>query len=286
MAELISLLVTTYNREDALDAVLRGLARQTDSDFEVVVADDGSGPATRRVIEDWAPRLGRPLHHVWQEDRGFRVSRIRNLAIAKSSGAYCIFIDGDCIAFPDFVARHRALAQAGCFVAGNRILLSRELTERVLNDKQEPETWTFARWTDERRRGGINRLAPLIRLPLGPLRTLARQGWRGIRSANLGVWRKDLLRVDGFDASYTGWGRADSDLVVRLMHAGVRRKDGRFATGVLHLWHPESDRSRLAQNEILFAELVASDRARARQGVSALADETARDAAGPVTRAW
>ncbi len=135
MAELISVIVTTYNREDALEAVLRSLARQTDRDFEVVVADDGSGPATAKLIEAWKAKVGHRLEHVWHEDRGFRAAEIRNRAILASRGAYCIFLDGDCIVRPDFVAIHRRLAEPGWFVTGNRILLSRELTAKVLREK-------------------------------------------------------------------------------------------------------------------------------------------------------
>ncbi len=267
MAELISIIVTTYDRADALDAVLRALGRQTDRGFEVVIADDGSGPATAKAIERWKPRLGVPLAHVWQENRGFRAAEIRNRAILKSRGAYCIFLDGDCLARPDFVATHRALAEPGWFLTGNRLLMSRELTESVLREKREPENWTIAAWIVQRLRGGANRLPPVFRLPLGPLRKLRARAWRGARSCNLAVWRSDLDRVDGFDAAYSGWGREDSDLLVRLLHAGVRRKDGVFATGVLHLWHPEADRSQLAENEQRLSQARSSDRVRARSGL-------------------
>ncbi len=280
MAELISVIVTTYNREDALEAVLRSLARQTDRDFEVVVADDGSAAATRQLIEIWKTKLGRPLDHVWHEDNGFRAAEIRNRAILASRGAYCIFLDGDCILRPDFVATHRRLAEPGRFVTGNRILLSAVLTAKVLRYKLAPETWRFADWAAERLRGGVNRVSALLRLPLGPLRGLRQRAWQGARSCNLAIWRSDLDRIDGFDADYTGWGKEDSDIIVRLLHAGVRRKDGVFATGVLHLWHPEADRSRLAENERKLSDIVAGDRIRARRGLSALqpAPSTARAA--------
>ena len=270
MSELISVIVTTYNREDALDAVLRSLARQTEQDFEVIVADDGSAAATAALIEAWKGKLGRRLDHVWHEDRGFRAAEIRNRAILASHGTYCIFLDGDCIARPDFVATHRGLAETGCFVTGNRILLSRELTVNALRGKLTPETWTFARWLAERWRGGINRLSALLHLPLGPLRWLRQRQWRGARSCNLAIWRADLDRVDGFDADYSGWGKEDSDIIVRLLHAGVRRKDGVFATGVLHLWHAEAERGRLAENERKLSESLAGDRIRARRGLSAM----------------
>ncbi len=271
MADLISVIVTTYNREDALEAVLRSLARQTDQDFEVVVADDGSRPATAKLVEAWKAKVGRRLAHVWHDDRGFRAAEIRNRAILASHGAYCIFLDGDCIVRPDFVAIHRRLADLGWFVTGNRILLSRDLTAKVLREKLAPETWNSTCWFAERARGGVNRLSALLRLPLGPLRRLRQRAWRGARSCNLAIWRRDLDRVDGFDADYSGWGKEDSDIIVRLLHAGVRRKDGIFATGVIHLWHADFDRSRLPENERKLARLVASDRVRAQRGLSALA---------------
>jgi glycosyltransferase involved in cell wall biosynthesis len=268
--ELFSVIVTTYNREDALEAVLRSLACQTEQDFEVVVADDGSTAATAKTIDAWKGKIGRRLDHVWHEDRGFRAAEIRNRAILASHGAYCIFLDGDCIVRPDFVATHRRLAEPGCFVTGNRILLSRELTANVLRGNLTPEAWTFADWLAERRRGGVNRLSALLRLPLGPLRRLRQRKWRGARSCNLAIWRADLDRVDGFDADYSGWGKEDSDIIVRLLHAGVRRKDGVFATGVLHLWHAEAERGRLAENERRLSDSLAGDRIRARSGLSAI----------------
>jgi glycosyltransferase involved in cell wall biosynthesis len=270
MSELVSVIVTTYNREDALDAVLRGLAAQTDNHFEVIVADDGSQSKTLEVIGSWLWRFSR-LAHVWQEHKGFRAAEMRNRAILRSFGEICIFLDGDCIPRPSFVAVHRRLAEPGWFVAGNRVLLSRKLTERVLRERLEPERWTLAQWLRYRATGGVNRILPLVSLP--PLHSLRRRlggAWRSIRSANLAVRRADLFAVDGFDAAFNGWGREDSDIVIRLMRKNVRRKDGRYATAVLHLWHPANDRSRLPQNDALLKQTLESDRTRATVGLSAL----------------
>jgi glycosyltransferase involved in cell wall biosynthesis len=270
MSALISVIVTTYNREDALDAVLRALAGQSDADFEVIVADDGSRPATAKLVEAWQAKLDHPLAHVWHEDRGFRAAEIRNRAILAAQGSYCIFLDGDCLPRADFVAAHRRLAEPGWFVTGNRILLSPALSEEVLREKLAPERWRFATFLAQRLRGGVNRLAALLHLPLGPLRRLRRSAWQGARSANLAVWRSDLAKVDGFDADYSGWGKEDSDIIVRLLRAGVRRKDGRFATGVLHLWHPQEDRGRLPVNERKLSDIISSDEIHAQRGLSAL----------------
>jgi len=270
VAELISIIVTTYNREDALDAVLRSLARQDDSGFEVIVADDGSGEATAKLVDAWKAKFSRRLDHVWHPDRGFRAAEIRNRAILAARGAYCVFLDGDCIVRPDFIATHRRLAEPGWFVTGNRVLLSAELTTEVLREKLNPESWGFGRWFVERWRGGVNRLSALLHLPLGPLRRVRQRVWQGARSCNLAIWRTDLDCIDGFDADYRGWGKEDSDIIVRLLHAGVRRKDGTFATGVLHLWHRDADRSQLSENERKLAGVAAGDGIRARQGLSAL----------------
>jgi glycosyltransferase involved in cell wall biosynthesis len=269
--DLISVIVSTYNREDALNAVLRALSRQSDRNFEIVVADDGSGPATARVVREWASRL--PIKHVWHEDRGFRLSDIRNRGIRESAGTYVLFLDGDCIARPHFVAAHRRLAESGWFVTGTRILLSRELTDRILHRGLEPESWGLGRWLLPRSRGELNRLAPLLNLRLGGTRKLTAWRWRGARGSNMAFWRADLEKVDGFDASFSGWGREDSDLFIRLIRAGVRRKDGRFATGVMHLWHPEADRSSLADNDRQLAEVLHSNRITARRGLRQMTDD-------------
>ena len=271
MPDLISVIVTTYEREDALDAVLRSLSRQHDRAFEIVVADDGSGPRTAALVRQWQPRIGVPLWHVWHEHRDFRAGEIRNRALLASRGTYCIFLDGDCLARPDFVARHRELSESGWFVTGNRVLLSQTLTEVVLREGLEPEYWGLGDWIGQRLGGGLNRLSPVLRLPLGALRKRRPRAWEGARSCNVAVWRADLDRVDGFDAEFSGWGREDSDLLVRLIRSGVRRKDGTFATGVLHLWHPDADRVRLADNDRRLALTVNGDCVRAQRGMSKLA---------------
>lgn len=269
MAELISVIVATYERDDALACVLRALGAQTDRDVEIVVADDGSGEATARRVAAFAGG-GIAIRHVWQPHLGFRAGEIRNRAIAASRGRLCIFLDGDCIPHADFVAAHRRLAAPGWFVAGNRVLLSERLTRAVLGESLTPERWPWPVWARHRWRGDINRMLPFLTLPLGPLRRIGAGRWRGARSCNLAVWRADLDRVDGFDATFAGWGLEDSDLILRLLHAGLRRRDGRLATGVLHLWHPPADRSAFADNQRALDAVIAERRVRALRGLSRL----------------
>jgi len=271
VAELISVVVATFNREAALDAVLRSLASQDDRDFEVIVADDGSGPATRQLVQSWGPTFGTRLIHVWHEDRGFRLAEIRNRAILRCSGTICVFVDGDCVARPNFVAVHRRLAEPGWFVAGNRVLLGRQLTGRILAEQLRPEHWPLAIWIAARRSADVNRLLPFITLPLGPLRKLDGRNWWRARGTNLAIRREDLWQVNGFDGAYNGWGREDSDLAVRLIRNGVRCKDGRFASGILHLWHPENDRSQMSRNDQRLEGVIGSTRIAATEGLCQLA---------------
>ncbi|MDE2373787.1 MAG: FkbM family methyltransferase [Hyphomicrobiales bacterium] len=278
--DLISVIVSTYNREDALDAALRALAGQSDRNFEIIVADDGSGPQTARVVERWALRVSFAIKHVRHEHSGFRGGEIRNRGILASAGKYCVFIDGDCLARTDFIARHRALAEPGWWVSGNRILLAPEFTRAALAAGTPVETWGLTALVREWLRGGVNRLLPALRLPLGPLRKLNPHSWKGAQTCNLAVARSDLDRIDGFDGSYVGWGLEDSDLVARLLHAGVRRKDGRFATGVLHLWHAHNDRSQLSVNQAKLAATLAENRVLPSRGMSALAREAEVNSAG------
>ena len=122
MSPSISILLATYNWPQALELVLESLNAQTDKDFEVLIADDGSKPDTAQRITVFTKRANFPIQHLWQEDLGFRKTAILNQAIKHARGGYLVFLDGDCITQPDFVARHRALAQSGYLVTGSRIL--------------------------------------------------------------------------------------------------------------------------------------------------------------------
>lgn len=263
----VCVIVTTYNRPDALAAVLHGYLAQSDSDFELIVADDGSTSETAELVRSLAVRAPMPVRHVWHEDRGFRAAEIRNRALAASAAEYAIFTDGDCVPSRVFVAQHRRLAEPGWFVSGNRVLLSQAFTARVLERRTAVEDYSWAQWVRAHGRGDVNRIAPLIRLPDGAWRKRHAREWRGVKTCNLSAWRTDLERVNGLDETYSGWGLEDTDLVVRLLHAGVRHKSARFAAPVFHLWHRENDRCRLPENQRRLDDLLRSQRVRAELGL-------------------
>ncbi|MCK5719694.1 MAG: glycosyltransferase family 2 protein [Thiomargarita sp.] len=246
----ISIIVATYNRPDALYLVLKALAAQQVNNFnyEVIIADDGSDAKTQDLIQQLQPQLTYPLQHIWQKDEGFRLAKIRNLAIAASTGDYLIFLDGDCVPQVDFIAKHYQLAEKGWFVAGNRILLSSIFTQKVIENQQAIWSWNIYKWLAIYLQRKINRLSPLLRLPNNFLRKLHKLKWQGANGCNIAVWRKNILAINGFDEQFQGWGHEDADLVVRLFKQGVYRKEGRFAVPVFHLWHPQQDRSQEAEN--------------------------------------
>lgn len=241
--KLISVIVTTYNWPEALKACLISLMAQQDRYFEILVADDGSTAKTAELIAKFQKK-SIPVHHIRHEDSGFRAGTIRNKAVAESNGEYLLFIDGDCVLFPDFVAKHRGLAEPNRFVAGNRILLSQRFTEEVLQNEIPLHLKTFRYFCRLLWQRKINRVLALVRLPLGHVRLLQPKKWKKAMTCNLGLWKKDFIQSNGFDELFEGWGYEDSDLVIRLIHRGIYRKEGRFAAPVLHLWHRHYDKSR------------------------------------------
>lgn len=263
----IAVIVPTYNRLDALRIVLEGYAAQSDDQFEIIVADDGSTEETGDFVQRFAKQSRVPVCHVWQEHRGYRLAAIRNRALGMTQADYIILTDGDCVPSKDFVRQHRELAERGWFLSGSRVLLSECLTQRVIQESVPIQTWKWTEWLDARLRRDINRLLPVLSLPYGPFRKSWRRRWKGINTYNLSLWHDDIIKVNGFDERYWGWGREDSDFVVRLFHAGVGYKTVRFAAPVFHLWHPQHDTSRLAENQRLLDEVLQSSRVRAEVGL-------------------
>lgn len=239
---LISVIVTTYNRPKALDRVLDALAEQDDAAYEVIVGDDGSREETRVLIEGWKARYPVRLEHAWQGDIGFRLARVRNLAALKARGDYLIFLDGDCVPRKNWVSRHRALAERGWVVAGNRALVSEAFTKRVEDERLRLQDLSLSECLKLAADRSINRALPLLTLPM-PFRKAGGKRWERLRGCNFGLYKDDLLAVNGFDGLYKGWGLEDSDFAIRIINRGGGIKAGKFATGVFHLYHPENNRS-------------------------------------------
>ena len=246
---MISILLATYNWPQALKLCLESLATQTDSNFEIIIADDGSSESTKQVIDVMEASLPITITHLWQEDDGFRKTKILNQAIAASHGDYLVFLDGDCIVQPDFVSRHRELAQKGYMVTGSRVLLDESLTKKLLAWPK----WDFTRFCSnlisKRISGGMNKYLPLkIKLGDGSWRNYKKFVWRRIKGCNMACWKADAEAINGFDETMTGWGHEDADFVFRLQRHHIQRKSGSWSTEVLHLFHKINDQSNAAEN--------------------------------------
>jgi glycosyltransferase involved in cell wall biosynthesis len=247
--KMISILLATYNWPQALKLCLESLATQGDRDFEIIIADDGSTKETKELIDSMRSSLPVPITHLWQEDMGFRKTTILNQAISAAQGDYLVFLDGDCLVQPDFVAKHRELAQQGHLVTGSRVLLSEALTKELL---QWPR-WNFqsfmAKLLQYRLHGGINKYWPLkIKLGDGSWRHYKKFVWRRIKGCNMACWKADAKAIHGFDETMTGWGHEDADFVFRLQRNHIIRKSGSWATEVFHLFHKIHDQSNAAEN--------------------------------------
>jgi glycosyltransferase involved in cell wall biosynthesis len=257
-----SLVVITYNWPDALALVLESAAAQSTLPDEVIVTDDGSRDDTRALVA----RIGRDfptrIAHVWQDDAGFRAARARNRGIAASRGDYVILIDGDMLLHRDFVADHLDLALRGHSLQGSRLNASPLETKRLLD-------------------GGRARFSPLMPGPFPPHRAIrwpwlarvkARSSSGGrIFSCNMSAWRDDLVAVNGFDERFEGYGGEDQEIAKRLRHAGVRRRQLKFAGLAVHLHHatraPDDPNDMTLPANRMIAETLAERRVRCERGI-------------------
>jgi glycosyltransferase involved in cell wall biosynthesis len=259
-APRLGLIINTSNQADYLARTLNAVARQTSLPDEVLLADDGSKDNTRDVFERWAAVQSAQTAHVWQAQEGFRRARILNQAIARAQADYLVFLDGDTIPHPRFIADHRRLQRGGAFIQGHRALIK----------KRAAETFGLADFFADRRRAFLQRQLSgwkhSIRWPWPLVRY--RLDLHGIRGCNLAIWRNDVLRVNGYNEAFVGWGREDSELAVRLMNQGVRRYDVRGWALCYHLWHPPASRAGLPANDELLAQAQRDRVTRCTVGVS------------------
>ena len=233
-----SLIISTYNRPDALRLCLESIGRQTQMPSEVVVADDGSEDSTARLIESFSKSFPVAIRHIWHEDKGFRLAAIRNRAIAAAKGDYIIQIDGDVVLHPAFIEDHLAVCRRGCYVKGSRIRLNPEFTQKVTDGGSFPKIYPWSA-------GILKDREKSVRLGL-PGKLLTRHYKPNRSSAigcNMAFWKSDFIKVNGYDEHFEGWGCEDNDLSRRFDALGLKNFK-LFRIGlVYHLWHREADKS-------------------------------------------
>ncbi|HAJ98741.1 MAG TPA: family 2 glycosyl transferase [Bacteroidales bacterium] len=260
----ISVIVTTYNRKDALELVLLSLREQSVMPTEVIVADDGSTSDTADLVAGLKKDFPVPLIHCWHEDNGFRLSHIRNRAISHAKGDYIIMVDGDVVLHRHFVRDHRQHIAPNRFIQGSRVLLSKELTDSCLLTKRIK----FSPFSQ----GIANRLNAVSSATISPWASAfysRKQTHRGVRGCNMSYWKSDLIKVNGFSEEFIGWGREDSEFVVRMLNSGVERYNLKFAGVVYHLWHKENKSDALLQmNDQALALAIEENRKTCNHGLS------------------
>jgi glycosyltransferase involved in cell wall biosynthesis len=248
----ISIVVAVYNKPESLRLVLAAYSRQSYKEFELIIADDGSGPAVKEIINE-AQRLryGFPIIHLWHEDKGWRKNTMLNNAIRTSATEYLVFTDGDCIPSKDFVLDHWNEREANNVLLGRRVesseRWSKALTmEAILSGEFEDYGWEELK---DGFRGDSLRVEDGIRIPSKLMRTLLLRNVRGMLGSNFSVAKKHLEAINGFDELYNGPGCGeDSDPQYRLSLIGVRGKSMRNLAIQYHIWHPRTIPSQACWN--------------------------------------
>ena len=244
----LTLIITTYNWPESLLLVIESIKRQTILPDEVIIADDGSTKETKDLINNFKKDTDLNIVYSWQEDKGFRAARSRNNAIFKSSGDYIVLIDGDTILHNNFVKDHIANAESGFFVQGSRALLSEKHTKKALAEK----TVNFPFFSS----GLKNRKNSIHSKFLSSIFSSKKNHLLGIKSCNMAFYKKDCLNINGFNNEFEGWGREDSEFVVRLINSGIKRKNVRFNAIQFHLWHNENSRILLEKNNAMLEDAI------------------------------
>lgn len=233
----ISVIMSTYNAESWLEKVLIGFSCQTFTDFEVVVADDGSREPTKQLIERLRTELNIPIVHVWQADNGFQKSQILNKAIVAASGEYLVFTDGDCIPRKDFLEVHNHYKEEGYFLSGGYFKLPMDISlaitkENILNQDCFNVKWLKSKGKIPNFKNMKLKTTGMVSKLLNSI-TPTNASWNG---HNASGWKKDLVAINGFNQEMQ-YGGQDRELGERLFNSGLKSKQIRYSAIVVHLDH-------------------------------------------------
>ena len=231
-----SVIMSTYNAEAWLEKVIWGFSVQTERDFEIIIADDGSGPKTKELLDRLREEIDVPLVHVWQEDNGFQKSQILNKAIMASNSDYLIFTDGDCIPRKDFVETHLNFREQGYFLSGGYFKLPMNISQAITKDDIFNQRCFDVKWLTDM---GLSSKNKLKLSATGFLATFlnfitpTKATWNG---HNASGWKTDLVYINGFNQEMQ-YGGQDRELGERLFNKGLKAKQIRYSAVCVHLDH-------------------------------------------------
>ncbi|MEL1255519.1 glycosyltransferase family 2 protein [Flavobacterium sp. DGU38] len=232
-----SVIMSTYNAEEWLEKVIWGLSVQTETDFEIIIADDGSKPKTKELLDSLRTQISMPLIHVWQEDNGFQKSQILNKAIMASNSDYLIFTDGDCIPRKDFVATHLDYREKGYFLSGGYFMLPMDISKAITKNDILSQNCFDVKWLIQH---GLKKSFKNSKLSASGFLakflnavTPTKATWNG---HNASGWKDDLVFINGFNQEMQ-YGGQDRELGERLFNKGLKSKQIRYSAIVVHLDH-------------------------------------------------
>ncbi|MDP3920790.1 MAG: glycosyltransferase [Candidatus Omnitrophota bacterium] len=117
----LSIVITTFNRAECLKANLLEFAKQTDTDFEVIVAMDGCTDKTEDMLSELLPALPYELRWVDTGETGkYCLGKARNMGILESTGEAVVILDDDTFPTPEFVQEHKRTARPRTITCGYR----------------------------------------------------------------------------------------------------------------------------------------------------------------------
>ncbi|MBO5063504.1 MAG: glycosyltransferase [Campylobacter sp.] len=251
----VSLVVTTYNNEKYLEQVLKSIESLDYLPNEVLIADDGSGKNTANLISKFKQNFPCELRHIWHEDRGFRASAIRNKAINSAKSEYIIIIDGDMVLDRNFILDHLKFAKKNQILQGSRVVLNESQTVSIIRGGNVCEFKSFK----STRNAILSKLiykSWAIKLDFFNKKDFI----KGIRSCNMSFYKSDCMAIGGFNESFIGWGREDSEFVARFLFNGGELRRMKFAGIAYHLYHAENSREMLESNHQIYLDTIKNKR--------------------------
>lgn len=255
-----ALLISTYNWPQALELIFKSIFEQTEMPDEVLIADDGSTQETKDLINNFALKSTFKVTHIWQEDRGFRKAIVLNKAVAATNCEYIIQIDGDCIMHPKFIADHKKNAQKNTYLYGTRATITKSALPDIFINKQTKFNFFSKNLKKKTRTIHCTILSQMYKPHTGFS--------SNFRGCNVSFWRNDFIAINGYNEAFEGWGREDSDLVIRLGNLGVLAKRLRYVGIVYHIYHPENSRNQLQENDLIQQQSIQNKLIKAPKGIS------------------